>query len=69
MTYAVDMKNLTVIATDDSGEAFDLNAGGEPCVTTSDLRDFIVQLHGERAFDVDTMRELLNDVGLVLVRA
>lgn len=62
-THHIDLDHLTVIATDENGESFDLNATGEPCTSLSDLRDFVVELHGQRAFDVDTMRSLLNDCG------
>jgi len=63
MTHAIDIAALTVIATDENGERHDLNAGGAPCADIADLRDFVIQLHGERAFDVDTMNDLLNELG------
>ena len=63
ITHTVDLSRLTVIATDESGESFDLNATGEPCTSLADLCDFVIELHGQRAFDVDTMRDLLNDCG------
>ena len=69
-TYTVDLTALTVLATDERGETYDLNAGGAPCESIGDLRDFVIELHGQRAFDVDTMRELLADCGAPrLVRA
>ena len=68
-THSLDLARLTVIATDDSGESHDLNATGEPCADVSDLRDFIHELHGQRAFDVDVMRDLLNQIAPPLCRA
>ena len=43
-TYSLDTTNLTVIATDENGERFDLNAGGEPCADIFDLQSLVKQL-------------------------
>ena len=43
-TYSLDTANLTVIATDENGERYDLNAGGEPCADIFDLQSFVKQL-------------------------
>ena len=69
MTHSLDLVRMTVIATDDNGESHDLNATGEPCGNLGDLRDFIHELHGNRAFDVDVMRDLLNQIAPPLCHA
>jgi len=43
-TFSLDTTNLTVIATDENGERFDLNATGEPCADIFDLQLFVKQL-------------------------
>lgn len=58
-TYTVDLTALTVLATDEHGETYDLNARGEPCRTVGDLRAFIRELYSVGAFDADTMAALL----------
>ena len=68
-THSLDLTRLTVIATDESGESHDLNATGEPCANLSDLRGFIKELHGNRAFDVDVMNTLLTEIAPAIVRA
>jgi len=61
-TYRVDLSALTVIHTDEHGEDFDLNAGGEPCGDEAGLEDFIRELHTQGAYDAATRDALLAEV-------
>ena len=58
-TFSLDTTALTVLATDASGEAHDLNAGGEPCATAADLGAFVAELCEQGAFDALTRDGLL----------
>lgn len=58
-TYALDITNLTVIATDAHGERFDLNAQGARCRDFAELRDFINELRDEGAFGEEVRGALL----------
>ena len=59
MTYAINLAALTIIATDETGESYDLNASGEPCVSADDLRAFVAELHNQGAYDAATRDALL----------
>jgi hypothetical protein len=59
MPYTLDTKHLTVVRIDRHGERWDLNARGAPCITVAELRDFIVELHRQGAYDERVRDELL----------
>ena len=61
-TYRIDTDTLTVIATDEKGESYDLNAGGEPCATTADLAAFVGELCEQGAFDAAQRDALLAQI-------
>lgn len=61
-TYRIDTTDMTVIRTDEHGERFDLNAGGEPCESTADLAAFVRELHTQGAYDADVRDALLADL-------
>jgi hypothetical protein len=62
MSYYIDHTAMTVIRVDSHGEMHDLNAGGAPCVTLAELRDFIAQLEDVGAIDSSTRDDLLGQV-------
>lgn len=62
MTYRIDLDALTIIGIDEYGEEHDLNARGEPCQTLSDLRDFIIEMSEQGAYDTDVRNALLGEI-------
>lgn len=58
-TYKIDSDAKTVLGIDENGEAWDLNSGGEPCRTITDLESFIRELHEQGTFPAETRDELL----------
>jgi hypothetical protein len=60
--YTLDGATVyTVTHTDAAGEEHDLGWQGA-CLSLADLRDFIAELHGQGAYDADTMADLLATV-------
>ena len=61
-TYRVDLGDLTVLATYPSGETYDLNADGEPCTSTDDLRALITELQHVGYYSAAEARRLAETV-------
>ncbi len=61
-THSLDLDNLTVIAFDEGGEGWDLNAGGEPCADLAELRAFVTELERQGFYGVDVRDELLAQI-------
>lgn len=62
MTYAIDLDAMTVTITHGTGERFDLNATGEPCRSTADLRAFVRELYAQGVYGRDIRDALLLDI-------
>ena len=62
MTYRIDPSALTVIVTHDDGEDFDLNAEGQPCADTMELRHFVRELMNQGAYDDEQAGYLLSQI-------
>ncbi len=61
-TYSIDLDNMTVLRNTSEGEVINLDSTGDGCETTSDLVDFIHELHAV-GFISETVRdELLADL-------
>ena len=62
LSYSIDARRLTIVATDKFGERFDLNATGTPCETLDELRAYVHELFAQGAFDAAERDRLLASV-------
>ena len=58
-TYRACTTDLTIYATDENGETFDMNATGEPCRSVDDLVCFVNEMHALADFCDDATRDAL----------
>ena len=59
-TYTIDKDDLTILATDDAGEPWNLN-GGDACEDLDALREFVRESCEQGAFGADIRDRLLSD--------
>ena len=62
--YTISMTHLTIIHTSPDGQKNDINASGEPCTTTDELRSYIGELLSERCIDEQTSSALIAELDL-----